>query len=938
MVTSAGTIAEPSSGNAASLTIQRTTSSSTTAAVHGVSSGGATEADSGEQINPVVKSWTGGSYEKSGYSIYDSDDVKYWRYLGWQSQDQREVTRHQTNALIRTDTPVFNNVNSMLEHFNGILRYVGGKYQLDVESTTPAITNKAITTTANYTGTQAASTSKSYTDPRIITDEDIIGAITVDDAGLKGSANTVSVSISDPNIRYDTRSVSFFKSEYLKEDRNIPKKKDVKTPLVTNYFNARMNAEQYLDQSRFNRKINFVIGSKGLLLLSGTIIKITYDRFGWVDKEYRISNLTYRADCSVQVTAQEHNDNSYIVTPKEKNIGARPAAAGPGDESASPSPPSGLTATGASASVELTWNNTVGFGDGAETGWSTQIWYNINASYSHKTANTDFENGAVLLHTTTTESHYLHKTPNILTDTTFYYWIRHVKDTFKVKNTKIKESRGFSAFTPLTNQNGVAGTATAGAGSSGIIFLYKSSINAPTDDPSNDSTFPTLVVDLSGANAGKITGVASGQGSAALTSNQVIDTAGNGTGWYTVPQNPTNDSHIIWIVAATANASGSTDDILRGEWTDPPTKFSGAKGLNQATVELFQLNNNASNPTTDGPNGGLTYTFATGTLSGSNFNSWSVTASTPTSSNKYLWKITAAAIGAGDTDTINADDWSTAKITSNFAEDGQPGPSVTGPSGKRSVQGYIYFRAAAGASSPFASGGTGTYNFTSGTITGTLSPNVTYQNEPYVVDVAGSYSYWTARYFYTDASSGLTSNTVTATITAAVQHTSFTGVVTFSGGTFNQNGSSVYNTTTIDGAHITTGTIAGPNFANTGGTNGGGAKLLLTLPANDTDSVFETRNKAGAAVFKITKAGNITAENFTLNSGSIAGSVTIGGAASSSFATNTSAKTGGSVAGWTINSTTIVGADGTSNITLDSANRRITITESGTERVRLGQL
>ena len=156
----------------------------------------------------------------------------------------------------------------MLEHFNGILRYVNGKYELDVESSTPAIPDKSVTTTANYTGTQAASNTTNYTDPRIITDEDIIGAITVDDAGLKGSANTVSVSISDPNIRYDTRSVSFFKSEYLREDRNIPKKKDVKTPLITNYFNARINAEQYLDQSRFNRKINFVIGPKGLLLLS----------------------------------------------------------------------------------------------------------------------------------------------------------------------------------------------------------------------------------------------------------------------------------------------------------------------------------------------------------------------------------------------------------------------------------------------------------------------------------------------------------------------------------------------------------------------------------------------------------------------------------------------------------------------------------------------
>ena len=81
LVTSAGTLAEPDGGNAASLTIQRTTSSSTTAAVHGVSSGGATETESGEQINPVVKSWTGGSYEKSGYSIYDSDDAVSYTHL-----------------------------------------------------------------------------------------------------------------------------------------------------------------------------------------------------------------------------------------------------------------------------------------------------------------------------------------------------------------------------------------------------------------------------------------------------------------------------------------------------------------------------------------------------------------------------------------------------------------------------------------------------------------------------------------------------------------------------------------------------------------------------------------------------------------------------------------------------------------------------------------
>ena len=58
------------------------------------------------------------------------------------------------------------------------------------------------------------------------------------------------------------------------------------------------------------------MGPKGVLLLAGTIVKISYERFGWVNKQFRISNLTYRPDCSVQVTAQEHNDDTYIVTAK----------------------------------------------------------------------------------------------------------------------------------------------------------------------------------------------------------------------------------------------------------------------------------------------------------------------------------------------------------------------------------------------------------------------------------------------------------------------------------------------------------------------------------------------------------------------------------------------------------------------------------------------
>ena len=248
-----------------------------------------------------------------------------------------------------------------------------------------------------------------------------------------------------------------------------------------------------------------------------------------------------------------------------------------------------------------------------------------------------------------------------------------------------------------------------------------------------------------------------------------------------------------------------------------------------------------------------------------------------------------------------------------------------GAEGKRSVQGYIYFRTT-NSTNPFASGGTATYNFTSGTITGNLStglqPQATaaggYSNQAYIVDITSSDYYWTARYSYTDSSAGTTSNTVSATITAAVAHTVFSGVVTFNNGTnqFNLPGGTAV--TTIDGGSIKTGRIESATFGTTGGTTGGGTRLeLVTTSLNDSDSVLEIRDKTGASTFKITKDGSIS---------------------STVLQTNSSNKTDGEVGGWEITSTTIRGVVGTDNLTLDSANNRITITDDGTERVRIGKL
>ena len=80
------------------------------------------------------------------YSLYDSDFVKYWRYLGWEENRQWCVTRHQTNGSLDTSKSVFANINGLLSHFNGTLSYSNGKYVLGVETQENARSTMAQTT------------------------------------------------------------------------------------------------------------------------------------------------------------------------------------------------------------------------------------------------------------------------------------------------------------------------------------------------------------------------------------------------------------------------------------------------------------------------------------------------------------------------------------------------------------------------------------------------------------------------------------------------------------------------------------------------------------------------------------------------------------------------------------------------------------------------
>ena len=298
--------------------------------------------------NPVVRKTNPGTTVANvpGYSLHDSDNVKYWRYVGWDSPEQRNVTRHQLNTIIDTSQQVFANVNSMLKQFNGVLRYTAGEYQLDIKSGAPAVYDEydAGTDEQNPSSYSPGSyvvyndvvyvqggTSSTTVDPPSspwleaidyyywqdgvtdISDDDIIGTISISDKEIKDSANSVTSNIIDPQNKFTARNISFFNSTYLTEDKGVRKQKTVGFPAITNYFAARTNIEQFLEESRYGLTLSFTLDPKAYLLLSGNIIRLTYAPFSWENKYFRVQSTTLRSDGLVNITATEHNDNAYLI-------------------------------------------------------------------------------------------------------------------------------------------------------------------------------------------------------------------------------------------------------------------------------------------------------------------------------------------------------------------------------------------------------------------------------------------------------------------------------------------------------------------------------------------------------------------------------------------------------------------------------------------------
>ena len=374
------------------------------------------------------------------YALYDSDFIKYWRYYGWERNHQAEVTRHQTNFILDTGKPLFENINSLLSHFNGILSYENGKYVLDVE-------------TQENTPTPTLNANQENINPYYIENSDIIGKINLKDDSQKKGKNTIKASVADPQNNWGSRSITFFNSDFLKADRDITKTANFPFTGITNYYNGRIGVEKELFQTRFSKEINFTIGPRGLLLKAGQVMAITYDSFGWSSKLFRINNLNFNANCTVTVKATEYDDSIYEITKQQAtNINQQSAA----NYSIKPiaAPTLAAPTTDKSGSIVLNWTNGADFDEITD---STEIFVSDDNNRSNSTLLAVIDHAETYTHTT-----------GIQNDK--YYWIRHRRVTAPKAKTQLTHSD----YHPASKTGGLQGVSQSISAGAATIELVPS--------------------------------------------------------------------------------------------------------------------------------------------------------------------------------------------------------------------------------------------------------------------------------------------------------------------------------------------------------------------------------------------------------------------------------------------------------------------------------
>jgi hypothetical protein len=222
----------------------------------------------------------------------DVCDVNITPYSG-----ASQIDLMNSHAVVDTSRKAIDNVKEIIKGCRGILNFTYGFYKIIVESTG----------------------SSSIT----LTEDNIIGGITVASKNKNSRYNRVLVNFINPDKNWQSDEVQFPPIDDSAEafaDRHATMKTAdgdlllegrFDFPTLTNPYQAREMAEIILRRSRSSLDVVVKADGNAMELAIGDIVAITHATPSFSAKDFRVQGLVLNADMSVSLTLSEHQDLDY---------------------------------------------------------------------------------------------------------------------------------------------------------------------------------------------------------------------------------------------------------------------------------------------------------------------------------------------------------------------------------------------------------------------------------------------------------------------------------------------------------------------------------------------------------------------------------------------------------------------------------------------------
>ena len=216
-----------------------------------------------------------------------------------------DINLFETHAYLDTNEKLIDNVRNLLVSMRAIFNYLQGKYKLIIEGT--------------------------GTSQMLLNKDNVVSDVVVQGENKSEKYNRVIGTYSNPDKSYQSDTVCFppyddsalpTADQYatlLAEDNGTVLEKTFDITNCTSPYQAEEICENILKRSRNCLKGEVTVTAEALNLAIGDIVTATYSTVGWVEKPFRVMQLTINADSTVNLTLEEHQNSFYEWTQKVKS-------------------------------------------------------------------------------------------------------------------------------------------------------------------------------------------------------------------------------------------------------------------------------------------------------------------------------------------------------------------------------------------------------------------------------------------------------------------------------------------------------------------------------------------------------------------------------------------------------------------------------------------